>query len=168
MKCAAAELGYPLVLKEFYGSLGEQVYLARDEAEAVKIVREIGSKGFLMQEFVKTSRGTDLRFGIVGGKIVYCVRRFSCNGDFRSNIGFGGRMEPFSPDAAQKEAALAAFRATGADFAGVDVLFGADGAPLVCEVNSNLHFKAAENCTGVDMGVTVLSYIAAKILASGH
>ena len=51
-----------------------------------------------------------------------------------------------------------AARAVGADFAGVDLLFGSSGA-LLCEVNSNAHFKNLMDCTGVNTAEKILDYI---------
>ena len=50
----------------------------------------------------------------------------------------------------------------GLDFAGVDVLFGRDG-PLLCEVNSNAHFKTTLECTGVNMAVEIMRHIARRL-----
>ena len=54
---------------------------------------------------------------------------------------------------------MRACRALGLDFAGVDVLFGEDGAPVVCEVNSNPHFKTTLDCTGVDLAAEIVAHI---------
>jgi glutathione synthase/RimK-type ligase-like ATP-grasp enzyme len=44
------------------------------------------------------------------------------------------------------------------DFAGVDIMFGADG-PVLCEVNSNAHFKNIYECTGINVGDAIMEYI---------
>ena len=64
----------------------------------------------------------------------------------------------YEPTPAEAEIALAACRALGLDYGGVDVLFGKDG-PLVCEVNSNPHFKSTHDCTGLDMSVAIMRYV---------
>ena len=56
-----------------------------------------------------------------------------------------------------------ACRALGLDFAGVDILFGKDDEPIVCEVNSNPHFKSSLDCTGVDMSPLILSHIKERV-----
>jgi ribosomal protein S6--L-glutamate ligase/gamma-F420-2:alpha-L-glutamate ligase len=61
-----------------------------------------------------------------------------------------------------EKAAIDAAMAIGLDFAGVDVLFGKDG-PIVCEVNSNPHFKSSLECTGVDMSEKIIEYITEKM-----
>ena len=155
---AADTLGWPLVIKEACGSFGQQVYLAQTRAEAEDIVRRIGHKDFLMQEFVASSRGTDLRVNVVGGEVVAAMRRFSAT-DFRSNVTLGGGMERATPTPAQCEIAVAACRAVGADFAGVDILYGPKEAPLVCEVNSNPHFRSTLDCTGVNLADILAAHV---------
>ena len=49
------------------------------------------------------------------------------------------------------------------DFAGVDVLYGKNG-PIVCEVNSNPHFKSSLECTGVDMSELIMDHILEKMV----
>ena len=53
-------------------------------------------------------------------------------------------------------------RRSGADFCGVDLLFGGAG-PLVCEVNSNPNFKSSLDCTGVNMADKIVEYIEERI-----
>ena len=158
LHAAADTLKLPMVIKEACGSFGQQVYLAQTMDEAQDIVRRIGHKDFLMQEFVATSRGQDLRVNVVGDEVVAAMRRFNAS-DFRSNVTLGGGTEPAAPTPAQRDAALAACKAVGADFAGVDILFGPDGAPLVCEVNSNPHFRSTLDCTGVNLADSVAAYV---------
>ena len=161
LQVAANTLKLPMVIKEACGSFGQQVYLAQTMDEAQDIVRRIGHKDFLMQEFVASSRGQDLRVNIVGNEVIATMRRFNAS-DFRSNVTLGGGTEPVTPTPAQREAALAACKAVGADFAGVDILFGPNGVPLVCEVNSNPHFRSTLDCTGVNMADSVATYVLQK------
>lgn len=163
LKKITAETGYPVVVKELYGSFGQQVSLVRNENELFALVDTFGSKGFLLQRFVETSAGKDVRINVVGDRAVCSMLRYSVNGDFRSNISNGGKAECFEPDDETKAVAVAACRALGLDFAGVDVLFGEGGKPLVCEVNSNPHFKSSLDCTGVDMSEIILRYIKEKV-----
>jgi RimK family alpha-L-glutamate ligase len=151
-------LWYPMILKEACGSFGQQVYLAQNAAEAEQIVDRMGHKDFLMQEFISSSVGRDVRVNVVGDRAVSAMLRYNEN-DFRSNISNGGSMKPFDLTPRQEQIAVAACRAIGLDFAGVDLLFGPDGDPIVCEVNSNPHFKSSYLCTGVDMSLCILEYI---------
>ena len=49
------------------------------------------------------------------------------------------------------------------DFAGVDILFGENDEPILCEVNSNAHFKNILDCTGVNVAQCILDYIIGDI-----
>ena len=154
---AEEELGYPMVVKEAFGSFGRQVYLVHNRKELERTVLALDFKPFLLQEFIAESAGRDVRINVVGGKVFCAILRENA-GDFRSNITGGGKGVAYEPTPAEAEIALAACRALGLDYGGVDVLFGKDG-PLVCEVNSNPHFKSTYDCTGLDMSVAIMRYV---------
>ncbi len=156
---AVEMLGLPVVIKECYGSYGQQVYLADTLEDAKMIISNLGHSEFIMQRFVSHSRGRDVRINVVGGKAVVSMLRYSVNGDFRSNISSGGFMEAYEPDENMKNMALCATNALGLDFAGVDVMFGEDGEPYICEVNSNPHFKSTLDCTGTDLSEHIIKHI---------
>ena len=158
---ATRVLGLPMIIKEAYGSFGAQVYLANTLEEAKKIVTSLGHKDFVMQEFISESRGRDVRVNVVGGRVASAMERYN-EKDFRSNISNGGNMKKIELSKDMEAIAIAATEAIGLDFAGVDVLFGNDG-PIVCEVNSNPHFKSSLECTGVDMSEKIIEYIVEKI-----
>ncbi len=155
---AFQELGSPLIIKEAYGSFGQQVYLASTEANANEIIDSLGHKEFLMQEFISTSEGKDVRVNVVGGKAISAMMRYNDN-DFRSNISNGGSMKKYLITKDMEEIAVRACLTIGLDFAGVDILFGKNNELLVCEVNSNPHFKSSFECTGIDMSVAIMEYI---------
>ena len=67
-------------------------------------------------------------------------------------------MLPFTPDREAETLALRAAQALGCDFAGVDLLFGEEGY-LVCEVNSNAHFKNLFDLTGVNAAEPILDLV---------
>ena len=158
LKNATKELGFPLIIKEAYGSFGHQVYLANDYQSAEKIVDRLGHKDFLMQEFISSSYGKDVRVNVVGGKVVCAMLRYNEN-DFRSNISSGGKMKKIVLNSKQEELAVKVCSIIGLDFAGVDILFGENDQPILCEVNSNPHFKSSLECTGVDMSKEIIKYI---------
>ena len=154
---AAKLLGYPVVIKECFGSLGMQVYLAENEAELVKQVDKIGQKPFVLQEFLPKGAGWDLRVIVAGGEVIGAIKRTNLQ-DFRANAARGGSVEPITLTKEQEKLALDAADATGAFFAGVDLIMGEDEF-LVCEVNSNMLFEAADRA----LGISVSDNIAEKI-----
>lgn len=162
----ADRLGFPMVVKECFGSFGQQVYLVNSLDDLKNKVTELGAKPILFQQFIKESFGKDIRLQVVGGKVIASMYRYSVNGDFRANLAIGGRMQPHTPTDREKELALRCCDIIGLDYAGVDLLFGEDGSPLVCEVNSNAHFKNIYDCTGVNAADAILSYIKNRIVHS--
>ncbi|MGB8455416.1 MAG: RimK family alpha-L-glutamate ligase [Anaerocolumna sp.] len=157
------ELSYPVIIKECFGSLGQQVYLANNNQELKEKVFTIGAKPMLFQEFIKSSKGKDLRLQVVGNQVVAAMYRYSDNGDFRANISNGGKMKSYEPNQKQIDLAVECCKVLGMDFAGVDILFGKNQEPVICEVNSNAHFKNMYDCTGINVADSILSYIIKRI-----
>ena len=151
------EIGFPMVIKEAYGSFGEQVYLANDQESANKIIDAIGYKDFLIQEYISSSKGRDVRINVVGDQAIVSMLRENDN-DFRSNISSGGHGSIYQPAPEFIDLALKASKALGLDFAGVDVMFGKDG-PILCEVNSNPQFASTLKATGVNLADYIADYI---------
>lgn len=152
------ELGFPVVVKECFGSFGQQVYLAGDREELFDITRKIGTKPMLFQEFITTSKGRDVRINVVGSEPVAAMERVS-DKNFRANITIGGRMKAYKPSLDQVETAIKVCRHLDLDFAGVDILFGEDDEPVLCEVNSSAHFKSVYDCTGINVADFIMDHI---------
>lgn len=151
------ELSFPLILKEAFGSFGEQVTLVKDRDELIRYVKNAQTTELLFQQYIESSRGRDLRLQVVGDRVVAAMYRHS-ETDFRANITAGGKMKRYEPTEEECALAVRTAKAVGAAFAGVDLLFGPDG-PLVCEVNSNAHFKNLLDCTGVNVAEEIINYI---------
>lgn len=152
---AISELSLPLVFKECFGSFGAQVFLCHNREE---ILSHISEKPFILQEFIDTSKGSDRRLEVVGGRVVSAVKRHNEN-DFRSNVTNGGTMEQYTPSESEIETAIKACNALGLTFGGVDILDNG----MVCEVNSNAHIINIMNTTGIDIAPLILNEIAGKI-----
>ncbi|QHJ71598.1 ATP-grasp domain-containing protein [Planococcus halotolerans] len=150
--------GLPMIIKEGHGSFGMKVYLIETEEQFYEKVEALRGIDFVFQEFVESSRGRDIRVNIVGGEIVAAMYRESKT-DFRANITNGGEASPIELTEQQKVIAIAAARATGAIFAGVDLLFDIDEQPLVCEVNAAAHIRNILNVTGINVADAMIAYI---------
>lgn len=155
---ASKAIGFPMVIKEVFGSFGQQVYLAENSKQAKEIIKSLGFKEFIMQEYISEHRGMDIRINAVGSRVTSAMLRFN-NNDFRSNISNGGISAVYTPTAKQCRIAIDACKAFGLDFAGVDILLGENDIPLVCEINSNPHFKSTLECTGDNLAVDIMEYI---------
>lgn len=160
-KSAAEKLGFPLIIKESYGSFGYQVFRAHDLYDAVEIANSISPSPMIFQEYIAESYGRDVRLNVVGDRVVAAMERYN-DSDFRANVTNGGSMKPYSPSEEECDIAIKACKALQLDFAGVDLLFGKDG-PLLCEVNSNAHIKNILDCTGINVAVEIFNYIKGKI-----
>ncbi|HWI47384.1 MAG TPA: RimK family alpha-L-glutamate ligase [Rummeliibacillus sp.] len=155
-------LGLPMIIKEGHGSFGMKVYLISTEEEFFEKVDALRGVDFVFQQFIDSSRGRDIRVNIIGDEIVASMYRHS-ETDFRANITNGGKAEKIVLTDTQKEVAIRAAKAVGAEFAGVDLLFGPDEEPIVCEVNAAAHIRNLYNVTGVNVGVQFIEYILKKI-----
>ena len=159
LKNISCKLDFPMIVKEAYGSFGQQVYLCSNYEELVDIVSSINSEAILFQEYIKSSHGRDVRLQVVGSTVTTAMYRYSVSDDFRANITNGGKMLPYTANDKEKEFALSIAKKLGLDFCGVDMLFGENKEPVLCEVNSNAHFVNIDNCTGSDTAKDIISYI---------
>ncbi len=156
---AEDSFGYPMVVKDCFGSFGQQVHLAHDRKELESLFCDARPR--IVQRYVECG-SSDLRLEVIGGEVVASVSRKGRDGDFRANTTIGGVMSVHQPSEDEKELALKASEAVGADFCGVDILY-MDGEPVVCEVNSNAHMKNLRNCTGIDVSDMILEHIIGRL-----
>lgn len=154
------KLGYPMIVKECYGSFGAEVYLAKDRDSLCSLIARTSPSPLIFQEYIAESFGRDYRLNVVGDKVVTAMERYN-EGDFRANLTNGGSMRPYTPTREQEELAVSACSALGLDFAGVDIL--ATDPPLLCEVNSNAHFVNIFKCTGVNVADFIIEYVIGKV-----
>ena len=155
-------LGYPIVVKECFGSLGKGVYMANDRKELLSLMEKLKCRPHLFQEAVTQSLGRDIRVIVVGGKVIASMERKS-ERDFRSNIELGGVGTPYAPS--EEMILLCQKTATrlGLDYCGIDILLGENGQPLLCEVNSNAFFGGLESVTGVNVAGAYAKHILREI-----
>ncbi len=152
------ELGFPMVFKLSYGSLGKNVFLINDKNELVEYVKKYKHDSFIFQKYIKESYGKDLRIILVGNKVVGTMLRKNDN-DFRSNIGFGGKGYKFVPEQKYLDIAIKASKVLKLDYCGIDVLFGENNEPILCEVNSNAFFEEFENVNNINVAKIYAEYI---------
>lgn len=155
------KIGYPMIIKKNEGSFGNEVFLAKDFNEAATIAENLGPNSFIMQEYIEESKGKSARLQVVGDEVITSMK-LTNEEDFKSNVTGGGKMEKYEPTDEEKEIALIACKKLGLDFAGVDIIWKED-KPLLCEINSNAHFKNIFDCTGVDVADAIIKYILKKI-----
>lgn len=150
------ELGYPIIVKSVYGSMGKGVFKADNFEELKSLFEELKLTPHLYQQAVGRL-GTDTRVIVVGGKVVGAIRR-SSSVDFRSNVELGGSA--VAVDLTDNQRLLAEKTATilGLDYAGIDILSDNENDYL-CEVNSNAFFNGFEKATGINVASIYAKYI---------
>lgn len=157
-----SEFGYPLIVKSCFGSLGKGVWKVDGRDELRSIMRELQFSPHLFQEFIASSSGRDVRVILIGGRAVAAMKRTSMT-DFRSNIELGGVGETFDLPDSFKDVAERAAAILGLDYCGIDLMFSADGTPILCEVNSNAFFAGIERVTGVNIAEKYARHIVERI-----
>lgn len=158
LTAAVDRLGLPLVVKECYGSFGNQVSLVHTMDELRTLAYKMDSRPFILQRFLSESAGEDVRLYVVGDRVAAAMRRRS-GGDFRANLAQGGTAEPYTPTPEEEALALQCCRVLGLCFGGVDLLHTKDGGAVVCEVNSNAHLAGIIACTGVDVADAIVAWV---------
>lgn len=156
---AIATLGLPLVAKEAFGSFGSQVFLIHTRDELLQFLNRIENRPALLQEFIANSRGRDVRMQVVGNRVVSSMLRESGNGDFRANLTNGGVGTVATLPEAFATMAIQACQHLQLDFAGVDLLFGPDDQPIICEINSNAHFINLNKVAHANIAADILEHI---------
>ncbi len=158
----AEKLGYPVIVKECYGSMGKGVYKADDEQELISVMEKVKTKPHLFQEYIGYKRGVDARLIVIGGKVVASMERRNSE-DFRSNVARGGTGVKVDLPKEFIDTAESIAKELNLDYCGVDLLYGKDGKPIVCEVNSNAFFEGLEQATGVKVAQEYAEYIINEI-----
>jgi len=163
---ALGRVGTPTVVKLLEGTQGIGVILAEDRkvAEAVtETLQQAAGQNVLLQQFVKESRGKDIRALVIGGRVVAAMRRKAVGDEFRSNVHRGGQVEPVQLDEEYERTAIHAAQIMGLRMAGVDMLESNDG-PMVMEVNSSPGLEGIESATNIDVARTVVELIEEEVL----
>ena len=156
------ELGFPMVVKKVYGSLGEGVYLVNDKEELIKLYKEIARNPIVFQRYIKTSYGKSIRVLIINGKVFGGFVRKN-DADFRSNYGCDAGGEKlkdfekylgFAKDIADK---------LEIEYAGIDLLIDDNNEPILCEINSNAFFEEFEKVTGLNVAEAYAKMVLGKV-----
>ncbi|MCU1277574.1 MAG: alpha-L-glutamate ligase, RimK family, partial [bacterium] len=119
LRAAMSALG-DVVVKPVYGSLGIGVERLTG-ADLPRLQSLLAARGALyLQRFVDGAR-LDVRAFVVGDRVVAAQARAPRHGDFRGNRHQGGTAREIALDRAAVDVALAATRAIGLDYSGVDL-----------------------------------------------
>ena len=158
---AFERLGGDVVVKPIFGSEGRGILRVSDPDLALRTFRTLERLDAVLylQRFVDHP-GCDIRVLVLDGRVLGGMRRVS-DGDFRTNVSREGRGEAHAVTDTEAEWALRAAAATGARFAGIDILYDRDGNGFVIEVNAVPGWRAFEKVTGMDVARIVIEAVTA-------
>jgi len=140
-----------LVLKPLFGSQGRGLRLIH-RPEDLPIIEQTPGRVYYLQRFIGVERDGgyhDFRILVVQGRIIAAMRRHSNH--WITNIKRGGRPVPVVVNDEMKALALQAAVAVGANFVGVDIVYGTDDRPAVLEVNSMPAWSGLQKVTSVNI-----------------
>ncbi len=157
-----SELGYPVIVKRAYGSMGNGVYKADDRKSLIDLINQLKTVPHIYQQYLGKNFGTDIRVVVLGGRAVACMKRTNPN-DFRSNVGQGGKGEKIELTDPEYKSFIECAERTAKhlkmEYCGVDLLTDDLGNPVVCEVNSNAFFEELEKISGVNVAKLYCEYV---------
>ena len=162
LKKVSDELKFPIVVKLSYSSLGKGVFKVDNLEDFYKIVNENKNSAKLYQEYVSSSYGKDVRIICIGKKYLCAMLRKSTT-DFRSNAELGGVGYEYNPPKEFIEVAEKIADVLDLDYMGVDLMFGKDNEPILCEVNSNAFFGVMEKVSKVNVAKAYANYVISQV-----
>lgn len=138
---------FPVVIKQPCGSLGQQVYFAKDKTELLNIAKNLPGEQFVIQEYIECGN-SDTRVFVCGKKAVCTMERHNDN-DFRSNVELGGICKKVEPEKVIIQLAEKAASVLNLDFCGIDII-KSNGNYYLLEVNSNSMINGLAQVTGIN------------------
>ena len=120
---------FPIVIKPDVGTQGVGVDLVQDYDKLSRSLRDnmhLYDNKILLQEYIETSHGKDLRVISIRGNPVTSMLRENHDG-FRANLHQGAKGMKYQITHEMKTICQEVYRTTGLDFCGIDLLFGKEG-----------------------------------------
>lgn len=151
--------GCPAIVKLQQGTQGIGTMIADTPQAAHSLLETFWAMGqdIVLQEYVRESKGRDIRAIVVGGKVIAAMRRVAKKGEFRANLHRGGKGAGVTLPATYRRAAVRAAATMGLGVAGVDMLEGRNG-PRILEINSSPGLEGIERTTGIDVAGAIVAF----------
>lgn len=149
--------GFPLILKRNMGGRGKGMKLLNNYAELDKALKfnfsdeqkQIYDYGFVLQEFISSSKNHDVRIGILNNQVVSVMARtlISLNSEkpWLASVSLGSKsLNNYEPSPEEIEIAKKATVAIGATFNIVDLML-TDKGPCIIENNPTPQYIEGDN-----------------------
>ena len=150
----------PLVVKLLEGTKGVGVVLAETNKAAESVINAFRSlkADILVQQYIKESKGQDIRCFVIGDQVVASMERTAQEGEFRANIHLGATASAIEVSAEERDLAIKAAKVVGLDIAGVDMVRSNSGSKIL-EVNSSPGLEGIEGATGIDVAAKMIEFL---------
>jgi len=151
-----------VIVKPLFGSMGLGMVRVTTEEMAFRVFRTLETlrSVYYLQRAIDHD-GCDVRAFVVGGRVIGAIER-SAPG-WKTNLARGGRARAVTLPAARLEAALAAAKAVGADYAGVDLLPARDGTVYVVEINGIPGWRGLQEATSSDVAGAIVEHLLERV-----
>lgn len=151
--------GCPAIVKLQQGTQGIGTMIAETSQAVHSLLETLWAMGqdIVLQEYVRESKGRDVRAIVVGDRVIAAMRRVAKPGEFRSNLHRGGKGDALRLPPAYRNTAIRAARVMGLEVAGVDML-EARQKPKILEINSSPGLEGIERASGVDIAGAIIDY----------
>lgn len=153
--------GPPLVIKLSETSRGEGVILAQTFEEGVAFIRDLQAldAAFVVQEFIESAGGSDIRCIVLRGHLLAAAGRHAKTGDFRTNLYQGGSVHPITLPNETQLLSIQAAQKMKLEFAGVDII-RSGGKSYLLEVNASPGIQAFNHETQAAIIDNILNHFA--------
>lgn len=161
---AAEHIGYPIIIKVAFGTLGKGVFYASDPESFITIADYLSVRDgnpLIIQSFIKEANRKDIRVFILNGKVLAAMERTSGKNDIRANTSNGGTGSPIKLTEEEANLALKTAEKFHLEIAGVDLIRSNKG-PLVLEINSNPGFKELQKVTKINIANEIIKFAVHK------
>lgn len=161
------QIGFPAVIKTLSWSQWSWVYLSENRESFNNLMSMIdniskSSTNLIFQEFIKSSKGKDLRVIVIWGKVVACMQRIWKEGEFRANYHLWWTVEKFELTPEIEWIATQSAQILWLDIAWIDLLFDSDHFKI-CEANSSPWLKWIESCTWLNIAWEIFNFIKVRL-----
>jgi tetrahydromethanopterin:alpha-L-glutamate ligase len=162
----AAEIaaGEKVVVKPLFGSQGVGLRLL--ETPAIPEPAEVNG-AYYLQRFIDTGTGSwhDWRIFVAGDRAIAAMIRRGRH--WITNVMQGAECEATAAEGEPAHLAVAAARAVGAGYAGVDIVRDRDGKFLILEVNSVPAWKGLQSVTDFDVAQAIVDDFLTRLPQAG-
>jgi ribosomal protein S6--L-glutamate ligase len=151
--------GCPAIVKLQQGTQGIGTMIAETSQAVHSLLETFWAMGqdIILQEYIRESKGRDIRAIVVGGRVVAAMRRVAKPGEFRSNLHRGGKGKGLHLPASYRRVAVRATKVMGLEVAGVDMLEAKSG-PKILEINSSPGLEGIERATDINVAAALIEH----------